>query len=400
MAVLAVQVHAQSFLTNGLAAYYPLSVDGSDQSGHGLDLTLNNVVFSSVGPASGMRPAASFDGQTSYGTVAQTLIVGQANWTWAAWLYAPQPTTSNPWPSLYQEGSGGGPCFGIDLTPAEVLHFGAWNVAYPNNWMFVDLPYGLTNGWSQLVLTLADGGVGCGTCNVFFNGVLTNTVGFQSTNPGDSSPRFGMVGNGWSAQGAFPQAPWAGSMANLRFYNRALSVAEVQALYQYELTPSPLPCIPSAATATATVVDGFVVSATITDGGNCYTNTPVVRIIDGGGSGAQAVAVVSNGVVTAVSIVSAGSGYTGTPVIVIAPPFMPQPTMSITALLFGPLVPPVIELDLAHLSPYDNYQLQFTPVLGGTWTNLGMPFTPTSTNNTQYISGVGESGFVRVKYLP
>ena len=86
---------------------------------------------------------------------------------------------------------------------------------------------------------------------------------------------------------------------------------------------------PRAATASATVVNGFVVGATITDGGYGYTNTPAVRIIGGGGSGAQAVAVVSNGVVIAVNVLDAGSGYTSTPVIVIAPPFIPQPTMAI-----------------------------------------------------------------------
>jgi hypothetical protein len=34
-AVLAVQVHAQSFLTNGLVAYYPLNGNANDASGNG-----------------------------------------------------------------------------------------------------------------------------------------------------------------------------------------------------------------------------------------------------------------------------------------------------------------------------------------------------------------------------
>lgn len=68
-----------SFLTNGLVAYYPLTDDGKDASGHGLDLTLSNVVFSTVGSAGDMRPAASFDGMSSYGIVNQTLITGQTN---------------------------------------------------------------------------------------------------------------------------------------------------------------------------------------------------------------------------------------------------------------------------------------------------------------------------------
>ena len=84
-----------------------------------------------------------------------------------------------------------------------------------------------------------------------------------------------------------------------------------------------------AATATATVVNGYVVEATVTYGGFEYTNTPGVRIIGGGGRGAQAAAVLSNGVVVAVNIANPGDGYSSTPVVVIAPPFIPQPTMSI-----------------------------------------------------------------------
>jgi hypothetical protein len=158
--------------------------------------------------------------------------------------------------------------------------------------------------------------------------------------------------------------------------------------------------VPHAAAATATVVNDFVVGATITDGGCGYTNTPTVRVIGGGGSGAQAVAVVTNGVVVSVNVVAAGAGYTDTPVIVIEPPFIPQPRIAITALFFGPSVTPVLQLDLASLAPYDNYQLQFTPAPGVAWTNLGAPFTPTADTDTQYANAVGRTGFLRVKYAP
>ena len=158
------------------------------------------------------------------------------------------------------------------------------------------------------------------------------------------------------------------------------------------------------ATATATVVDNFVVGVTITAGGYGYTNTPTVRII-GGGSGAEAVAVVSNGVVTAVNIVDTGDGYTNTPVIVIAPPFIPQPTMGIVPLtsslpVVGGPTAQLMQLGMAALSPYDNYQLQFAPVAGGLWTNFAMPFSPTSTVSTQDVIVTGNAGYFRVKYLP
>jgi hypothetical protein len=149
------------------------------------------------------------------------------------------------------------------------------------------------------------------------------------------------------------------------------------------------------ATATVRAENGSVIGATLINGGNCYTNTPTVRII-GDGNGAQAVAVVNNGVVTAINILAAGSGYTNTPILLIAPPFIPQPIISASSLLLGPLVTPVLELNLANLSPYENYQLQFSPVAGGTWTNFGTPFSPTATRSTQYVNASGNVGFFRL----
>jgi len=98
-------------------------------------------------------------------------------------------------------------------------------------------------------------------------------------------------------------------------------------LANVELYEMPQPCIPYPATATATVVDEFVVAATVTDGGCGYTNAPLVFIQGGGGVGAVATAVVSNGVVVSITINNAGSNYTGIPTIVIggAPSIAAQP---------------------------------------------------------------------------
>ena len=83
--------------------------------------------------------------------------------------------------------------------------------------------------------------------------------------------------------------------------------------------------------ATPEVVNGFVVGATITDGGCGYTNTPLVLIEGGGGSGATAIAVVSNGVVVSIIITDAGIDYTNMPTIVIgSTPFITSQPQSVT----------------------------------------------------------------------
>ena len=149
------------------------------------------------------------------------------------------------------------------------------------------------------------------------------------------------------------------------------------------------PPTPRAALATATVTNGFVAAVNLTDGGYGYTNTPLVRIIGGGGSGAQAVAVVSNGVVTAINVLSAGYGYTNAPVVVIEPPFIPSPVLSIAPMSF---------LSFFNLSVGGVYQLQQS--VAWYWSNQPVSFTATITTHTQIVAGVASSGDYRLALSP
>jgi hypothetical protein len=87
----------------------------------------------------------------------------------------------------------------------------------------------------------------------------------------------------------------------------------------------------SPATATAEVVNGFVVGATITYGGCDYASAPAVLIQGGGGTGATAIALVSNGVVVNIMITDAGIGYTNIPKVFIAsPPYITSEPQALT----------------------------------------------------------------------
>jgi hypothetical protein len=232
-----VSVQDQGPFTEGLLAYYPLSTDGKDQSGNGFDLTCSNVLFS--GSAS-TNPAALFDGTDSYCVGNQTFIVRQTNWSWSAWVYVRQPASGDSaYQSIYQEGRQGGGCLMVGVYPqSATLEVEAWNVAYPGNWLAVSVPVDLRNRWTHIALTLNNGGVGTGTLNVFLNGGLAQSSGFQQVDPGDMLPRIGVLGNGWlNSSQDFTQAPFKGSINNVRFYNRTLSVSEVQQLYAFEAAP-------------------------------------------------------------------------------------------------------------------------------------------------------------------
>jgi hypothetical protein len=122
---------------------------------------------------------------------------------------------------------------------------------------------------------------------------------------------------------------------------------------------------------------------------------PTVTIIGIGGAGNNAVAsasVSASGTVTKISVVSPGSGYVNGATVVIAPPP--------ATVLWPYSVSQVMELHLGSLlSPYDSYQLEFTSLAGGTWSNLGAVFIPTSATTTQYLNVTGNTGFFRLVHL-
>jgi hypothetical protein len=155
---------------------------------------------------------------------------------------------------------------------------------------------------------------------------------------------------------------------------------------------TPIPDLPTAsrtANGFATLVGSSVVGASIADGGYGYTNTPTVRIVGGGGTGAQAVAVVSNRVVIAVNVLDAGYGYTSAPTIVIEPPFIPNPILSIA---------PMSLLSFSNLTVGGVYQLQRS--VAWYWSNQPVSFTAATNRYAQMVAGVAGSGDYRLALNP
>ena len=187
-------------------------------------------------------------------------------------------------------------------------------------------------------------------------------------------------GNSWSNLGG---AFTAASSVFTQYVAGAASASN------YRLAPTP---VPSQAYATAQVVNGFVVGATVTSGGSGYVAIPAVNILGGGGSNATAVANLSGGLVASIGITSAGIGYTSIPTIEIAPP---------PATALSPTVLPVMRVDSAALAPYQYYQLQFKASMGVPWGNWsGGLFAATAVTNAQPVFITNTTGFFRLQYVP
>ncbi len=156
-----------------------------------------------------------------------------------------------------------------------------------------------------------------------------------------------------------------GLLDEISIYNRALSTNEIAAIYNRKADGKCAPCS-RRATATATIQNGSVVGITITDGGCGYTNSPIVWIQGGGGSGAMGTAVVNNGVVVGINIIAGGSNYTNSPDVYIYSP------AGLQIALIKAVRPSFTDLIVGT-----NYQLQVSDDMVS-WSNQGSPFTATS----------------------
>ena len=321
LGLLSLTASAQSWLTNGLVAYYPFNGNANDASGlgsngtnYGATATINRF----GNPASAM--AFGVENQSHIIAPETNLPHGTNDRTFTFWI------RMRPLPDAYS---------GQDILKQGIMFYGQLPPfpaekavvisSWPNSFEF-DGFYGaysfdptlynlFSNTWKHVAIVL----IGGRQCAVYLDGNQIVLPGSPPTNFVFNTQvgSYLMIGSvGYYGTEGFLN----GALDDLRIYNRAFSATEIHQLYQYE-SPN---CSPYRATATAVVVNGYVVGATITDGGCGYTNAPLVLIQGGGGSGATATAVISDGHVVGINITNPGSGYTNTVKIVIAsPPFVP-----------------------------------------------------------------------------
>ena len=321
-----------AFMTNGLVAYYPFDGNAIDESGSGNNGSLRGgatftsdrfgspnsaILLNSLGDHVLIPKSASLD------------VVPGNGFSVSAWVRPPSSNPNSPavvawgnWETVL------GPNLGVN---EQVYGKILWKVGYTSKFPFGEVsirtPGGLTptNTFTHIVGTYDKAS---GVLNVYVSGILVGSLTNANTSFTTGSAMDVTIGTP-SRIGP------SGIIDEVRIYNRALSAAEAKALYDYEKVPQPTS--PRIATATAQVVNGFVVGATITDGGSGYTNAPNVIFIGGGGSGAAGRSSIdSNGVVTSITIISTGSGYTSTPIVAIAsPPFPPRKARATAMLVNG-----------------------------------------------------------------
>ena len=312
-----------AFLTDGLVAYYPFNGNANDESGNGLTMQNSGAVLQK--DRFGIHGAAySFSGQNVKMISAQSSkVLESVEHTVSVWVKS--KTTSYGGIAGYWSTASG-----MEGNSGYGLSIKASTGGLPNRFAMSEGRQSAGGVWDYAIAESSQVGDGIWRHIV---GVRRNGIAYIYV---DSTRQLGLTllepsfgGTARLCVGFDGRNYVAADIDDVRFYNRALSDTEVKALYDYESIPQPLN--PRIATATAQVVNGFVVGATITDAGYGYESNPVVTITGGGGTGAKATATQFNGVVTSITITNPGIGYTSAPTITIAPPPFPPRKATSTA---------------------------------------------------------------------
>ena len=225
-------VHAQPFLTNGLAAYYPLDGNAMDASGHGMNGTVAGATLATDRFGSAAS-AYQFNGSNWIQLPDQILPASPPELTLSLWVLAGNgPYTAQQ--QVMDLTTRRGEC-GFALAPGPS---GSWVFGgHLQNSGWQNIQTAVTpNTWTHLAGTFKQGEY----IQFWVNGglVQSNTVPNETL----------LILPGYdlnSALGIYDWAPgpylgFTGAMDDVRFYNRALSSEEVQQLEQFEAARRPL----------------------------------------------------------------------------------------------------------------------------------------------------------------
>jgi hypothetical protein len=230
--VLSIQVQAQSFLTNGLVAYYPLNGNADDFSGNGNNGIVNGATltidrFGNQNSAYLFSPSSSIVSYTNIG------ITGNSNRTISLWINILQsPTFPDGLLIFFGDQSSVGSSFGLRYSGfVGQYQDGLFDMNAFYTEEYAQYYNFNTNQWFQVVLTYGGSMAGL---QYYFNGNLaTNNpdIGYHYTDTLNTTPTDLYIGSNGLTEG------FTGAINNVRIYNRVLSSNEVAQLYAYESTP-------------------------------------------------------------------------------------------------------------------------------------------------------------------
>ena len=216
-------LHAQSFLTNGLVAYYPFKGNANDSTGNGNNGTINGATLTTnmLGVA---NSAYYFNGSSYISVGSQSDLNFQGDFTVSAWCYC---SGGSQKPRILSCGTGNGANSGYEICafnngPGSTFTVGV----YIANTVFQTTNNFTLNTWIAVAL-VSQGGIGY----LYVDGIL------QATVPHSSLTYSSGLNIGCNSQTGSDM--WNGAITDVRLFNRPLSSNDVSALYSSETVLAP-----------------------------------------------------------------------------------------------------------------------------------------------------------------
>lgn len=235
-------VLAQINLTNGLYICYPLDGNATDYSGN----FHNGTVYGAIPAADrfgNAGAAVSFNGSNNYIAV-NNIFPDMARFTISVWVNHTKPlhpsgilSDADPtgYKDLFFNVSNDGVGIDADKTGGNINRMDLYPLI---NYGPAVTGQALNNAWHHIVWVCDSG-----TQKIYIDTVLKFTSNLSGTNKGyhNLAPSIGRLGDGVSNGGYFQY--FQGSMDEFKLYSRAISFAEVKALF-YPNSCSGSTCIP------------------------------------------------------------------------------------------------------------------------------------------------------------
>lgn len=230
---IAVHGYAQTYLTNGLVAYYPFNGGAADASGNGHNGTVYGATLT-TNRFGNPNAAYYFNGTSAYITTLLTGNVFSGDFTASVWFKALDH--ANPWPQMLYEqnenfniGIAGDTC---GCNSPGFLNSGAVFAPATHSWFLRrPMPTPL-NTYCQVVITKAGTNVA-----MYLNGQIASTS--KVVHPSPQPGQYLSIGRAVETESIGGNTSFHGVIDDIRIYNVALSSNTVLQLYAHELQPQP-----------------------------------------------------------------------------------------------------------------------------------------------------------------
>jgi hypothetical protein len=209
-------------INNGVFAFYPFNGNANDESGNFLNGNISGDLSFGLDRFGTAGKAAVFNGVNTKITVPNSPSLRLPEGTWSVWI---KPAGGTPYPYIIDQDTYGAHQDGhLELYPDNSVSFCIEDdIIGGYTRVRTDAGAAPQDQWTNIVVTWGGEGM-----KIYINGMLISANGYTKgiTSPGDL-----VVGSNF-ADYQNPGAPWFnGSIDDIRIFNRALSPAEIQALY-------------------------------------------------------------------------------------------------------------------------------------------------------------------------